>query len=77
MDLEVPPVVHEGEAVLEGSGAEEAQGQHHGHSQLHPGAVWWRNDFPFCNANRLVPGEGVVLSESPRGNGLFLVGGDV
>lgn len=34
-------------------------------------------DFPFCNANRLVPGEGVVLSESPRGNGLFLVGGDV
>lgn len=34
-------------------------------------------DLPFCNANRLVLGEGVVLSESPRGNGLFLVGGDV
>lgn len=36
-----------------------------------------KGDFPFCNANRLVLGEGVVLSESPRGNGLFLVGGDV
>ena len=33
--------------------------------------------FLFGNANTLVQGKGVVLSESSRGNWMFLVGGEV